>query len=1548
MRKNIIKLNRRAAFCLVVAAFSLVCATFFDTKLAFAALTQSLSNTAGTDIFDWPLDNVGETNVILLPEQVRIKKENTTYNSDNYDFQTFVPGSGSYYDIPATDVAGENCVSIRYKKALAANTTYYPTNLVIKFPKAARKITGETYDLEMTISGIAVATKKKRDKGVPIVWGCTESFKFGAFPYEGDGHGGYHGVKYTITIKLYKAGTKTRIENNNDNSMLWGFEDIDVPDMLSSGEHTYSSSHTWAEHVEIGSGNYIEPFYVSNDTHLTVSKNSTSKKVTIYNGVKWGGSGREDVMYRVNPYEFTYTWKGSNCGTTAVAVAGIIYQGYSWVDAGSSFTRNNETWHGYPGNQGYPNGSTHTVKANSQQVVFYHAINRNNSGPNGDKESYYVEVQSGYSNSRARKFKNNQLSNSRPHCGKTSPCEYVSNKGSKTTVYTPGYPEGNPITVSMHPGETKHVWQRLHYQLSNVNSTLGALSIPYKGGACTWSGSDGWKVDNPDSTICLHLYRPPAYFTANVSSEVNVNGGSSYVKKSAAASDSRGIKVTSSDGSFKIRFGGKIQRLTSSSTPKDNAGGTVTSRYATYMTYNTYNGTQVPNTRNPLATDDPATYATDALGGDNLTHNVFTSKNVYTGTLRYDEQITICGVVTYRDQIDYRILKPNGDVKGYRYAPTPAYDCVTVYRDPKTCDMNGSYRYGVYSGENLGSIGVVNHTLDANDAGFHFTSNNPTSYANATNHTLTSAIYARPGDSIRFYYKICAGGAYAVNNSSISESSNRTSYTASTTKTGYLFGKTIPGVKTASPLKYNDSATWTSNTTSWLKDQAAEKVLASPSLSSTDPTAYDRDTYNRRSYSCINLNPRSNTTSKTYSALDGHYQIAGRETATGTDCHAYTKTGVTSDVGSTIEQNLSWNHIKVTGSATTTPSASGVNDIYTAKAKVKVPYNYIVQASLSAPTESHIVYLGDTTTFSSNIYVLPRTNSAFGSDPLDNKYATITKKSSISLRYYFKRANSTATYGDTTVDSQTDVRLNKNGLFNGTAGNNATIANGGHTYKNFSVFINDNNVNAGDKLCAEVIVVPADSHNSPSTASVVGEKATSTSSGTPALSESYDSSNREIRTTCYTVAKKPTMSVEAANAFAGGNKGFVTSRYTKKFSAAADATQYVFGSWSEYGVYGRVLLNNGHGIASGATFGYATQNNGFSESQRNAARSNSGNVASSSNNGNNTCVFSTQTFVNSNCTTNPSTIGRVGFGNEQADEFRKRIHDRFAASNGSKAPVTTNDYEIESRCTWLSDLTVDRACVKNDKNEKYANIRHFMNKTWDNNGINRTYIVGDAYLGSGNTFLTLWANHNFKNKQQYEDPDTHEVFADRNYTRLIEVKGTLVIDADIKVGRYEEKTNYWGQVVSIETDDDPALGNSGEVVQFIIIADKVKITSRVSRIDAIIIADEVDTCAYNIPLSGATNTNNGFKKGLELEVGASNKNNSLSASTCDNAIVFRGPVATKKITLNRTYGAEGGSASSKRAEIFDLNPYTYLWSYGQMTRYSQAVTTFTRELAPRY
>ena len=748
------------------------------------------------------------------------------------------------------------------------------------------------------------------------------------------------------------------------------------------------------------------------------------------------------------------------------------------------------------------------------------------------------------------------------------------------------------------------------------------------------------------------------------------------------------------------------------------------------------------------------------------------------------------------------------------------------------------------------------------------------------------------------------------------------------------------------------------------KNEDNEFRYYSPSDSESD--TYDSETYNNSTYSC-NINRDLDINDSSF--VRSHYQIPGRflDSSSDRNCHAYTKTGSTNDttngstndVGHSIVQSLFWNEMQIINGRA---SYTTTNDkTYTATATVKIPYNYNLQPAISSNTDTNIIYLGNNVKFNVDIYTTPRKNISFGSDSNQNTYATITKPTDVTVRYYFikngvKQTEFDAKNGSNEL-SQTGVVFNSKGQLNGTVGTGTDVsyASGGHSYGNFSVFVDDSSLSVGDRVCAYVKVSPADSHNQYMEDSVDGAGVNNI-----ALKTTGSSSKRS--TACYTIAKTPTMSVESSNAFSGGTNGFETSRYTKQFSA--DGIAYPFGSWSEYGVYGKVNVNNNHGFASGATFGYATKNNGIS---LNEARSNNSDAAIAKNN-TSICEFSTQTFANSDCS-NPAsgTIGTQDIGLNSAEAFNKRIRDSYLRLTSRPTSPLKDKCNDSYAYNWTTSSTkcrnynnalvsatdADAYSYIKIGDSNYAYLRSFINNTFDSNGMNHTYINGNAYLGAAEASHTLWASQNFNNNQQYTNEDTGESYADRNYTRIIHVANdsgdaNLIIDSDIKLGSYEAQ------------DNDPELRNAGEVVNMIIIADHVEITSRVKQIDAIIIADSVNTCSYDIGGKQRVVTAydwlgrpieydyrytdfNSLKSGKKAVIG-----DNIDSNTCNEPLHFRAPVSTKKIILNRTYGAENGSDSIKRAEIFEMNPYTYLWSYNQMSRYSQAVTTFSRELPVRY
>lgn len=123
------------------------------------------------------------------------------------------------------------------------------------------------------------------------------------------------------------------------------------------------------------------------------------------------------------------------------------------------------------------------------------------------------------------------------------------------------------------------------------------------------------------------------------------------------------------------------------------------------------------------------------------------------------------------------------------------------------------------------------------------------------------------------------------------------------------------------------------------------------------------------------------------------------------------------------------------------------------------------------------------------------------------------------------------------------------------------------------------------------------------------------------------------------------------------------------------------------------------------------------------------------------------------------------------------------------------------------------------------------------------------------------------------------------------------------------------------------LSNINDLHQTIIIAKKgVEIKPHVKQIDAWIIVEDgyIDTCI-------------GF-----------NTNEPSSTGSCNNQLRINGPVFANQLKLNRTHGAGQGNDSITPAEIFNFRPDAYLWAFARSQEFSEAYTTYMRELAPRF
>lgn len=154
---------------------------------------------------------------------------------------------------------------------------------------------------------------------------------------------------------------------------------------------------------------------------------------------------------------------------------------------------------------------------------------------------------------------------------------------------------------------------------------------------------------------------------------------------------------------------------------------------------------------------------------------------------------------------------------------------------------------------------------------------------------------------------------------------------------------------------------------------------------------------------------------------------------------------------------------------------------------------------------------------------------------------------------------------------------------------------------------------------------------------------------------------------------------------------------------------------------------------------------------------------------------------------------------------------------------------------------------------------------------------------------------------------------------ILKVSGTVTItanqtyDPDNKNARYTELS---------------------QLPQLIIIANKIIIESKVTNVDAWLIANGtngiIETCD-----TGSTT--------YVLSTDATK----LSSEKCNEPLTINGPVMAKQLWLRRTGGSGVGAQSGDPAEIFNLRPDAYLWATTKASGNGRVQTVYTTELPPR-
>ncbi|MBR3353223.1 hypothetical protein IKG49_01365 [Candidatus Saccharibacteria bacterium] len=154
---------------------------------------------------------------------------------------------------------------------------------------------------------------------------------------------------------------------------------------------------------------------------------------------------------------------------------------------------------------------------------------------------------------------------------------------------------------------------------------------------------------------------------------------------------------------------------------------------------------------------------------------------------------------------------------------------------------------------------------------------------------------------------------------------------------------------------------------------------------------------------------------------------------------------------------------------------------------------------------------------------------------------------------------------------------------------------------------------------------------------------------------------------------------------------------------------------------------------------------------------------------------------------------------------------------------------------------------------------------------------------------------------------TESIVVDKGMTRIIDVEGSdVTIDHDIDY--------LSGQMYS----------KREEIPKLIIYANNIKINCNVTRIDAVLIAENnINTC-YN----------------------SDNIDNRINS----NQLIINGSVITDTLFANRTYGAAKGANSIVPAEIVNYDTTLYLWGNNQASTANtgRLMPTYLHDVPPRY
>ncbi len=617
-----------------------------------------------------------------------------------------------------------------------------------------------------------------------------------------------------------------------------------------------------------------------------------------------------------------------------------------------------------------------------------------------------------------------------------------------------------------------------------------------------------------------------------------------------------------------------------------------------------------------------------------------------------------------------------------------------------------------------------------------------------------------------------------------------------------------------------------------------------------------------------------------------------------------TKYGRVSDLGKSFKQTVTWTDTQYTGGSPINGHNGGTAKV---EAVVSVPYNYKTKIDTSG--QGGYLIPGSDHTEEIKLTVEPRKNNpANGSD----SYSTVTKTTKYRLieivigagysgssEHFNNLVNGDKYFSDTngTREPGTNLTVCKSGFTCKTV-----VTGGGKRYDPSNNTADGQtlgtytrkipyNIEPGVKYCYIAAVWPSDSHNKPSADDLTEAD---NAAGLTETGTYWHVSGA----TCFTVAKRPSFAVLGGDTYA---QNYISAKVQKYAADDAGTNPRIYGSWGEYAA---IAGNELKGFASGATLWGGS------------------NIISNKTDAKQNCAFSAYTFANAKCSTSGQ-LGKMKIStvtSSNPENIANQIITRYTRTDDTGAmvgdgvhPVAVKDGGI---CKYDPDENTyspyDREdgatfeCI-GDTGAKYTHVKNLNGPV--------AYVPNDYNycMGKGDT--------------------------NSNRTSVIHADGTLVIGTNIAYGNIYQQ--YWNQPVSpAGLCYEDTYNSISEIPQSIFIAKKIIIKDYVTHIDSWLIADEIITCD---PISG-------WNASVNIK--------DVNSHNCDKQLTVNGPVMAKDLKLYRTYGTGFEYSSNHQyvtsyqkatpAEYFTMSPEVYLWSFNQAQRYSQATTTYARELAPRY